>query len=67
MIYADYMATTFSYTMGLLFAFFIFYVLILLVNRIVQKYDEDENNPRMKMAKQLLDELKSYGESNKKD
>jgi len=67
MMYGDYMATTFSYSMGVLLAIFAFYILILLVNRIVQRYDEENNDAQMKMAKRMLEELKSYGENNKEN
>ncbi|NMC59664.1 MAG: hypothetical protein GYA51_09825 [Candidatus Methanofastidiosa archaeon] len=62
MTYIENIATGFSWFIGPLFAMLIFYILILLINRIVERYEEERNDSQMQMAQKLLEELKLYSE-----
>ena len=63
MTYLEIIATSFSWVMGPLFAILVFYALITLINRIVERYDERRSDPHVQMAQKMLDELKNYGET----
>ena len=62
MTYIENITTGFSWFIGPLFAMLIFYILILLINRIVERYEEERNDSQMQMAQKLLEELKLYSE-----
>jgi uncharacterized membrane protein len=63
MTYLENMATGFSWFIGPLFAILVFYALVTLINRVVERYDEQRSDPHTQMAERILNELKNYGET----
>lgn len=58
MTYFEYMVTAFAITIGVSFALLVAYVIILLINRAIERYEDKGNG----MDQKLLDLLESYGE-----
>ena len=58
MTYFEYMVTAFAITIGVSFALLIAYVIILLINRAIERYEDKGNG----MDQKLLDMINNFGE-----